>query len=563
MRLQQLARFGAAVAAGFKTYEQDGRLLYPALSGRGTDSGVPTLAEESAAVVKEATSRRKRQRRSLDLARAKYTTEHFVGDLDVFHARTPVSGARHPFWHFEGHQLQKYQVPVCCAVLFLAGVLCSAGGIGGGGIYVTVLMVAGTMKVADAVPLSKSVVFFGSIASLILNMRKSMSSEGSGPAKALIDYNICRLVVPSALLGTFLGVFLNRHLPSWLILLVLVAVLLFISASVAHKTLQQYLEESAAAAAKPAPAPVAGSADVRADEERPKPGPQVPLSTTEVALPVKAVAAGSKEGRPLSVPGASLTDANAGTAPPTPMRSVLSRTDIAMSLFMLVVVIVFGMLRFHAGECMRAEPNLREEVCNHPAYFWLGHGTLEGWMSSAGGARFVRGFSFLFPLLVCAAVLTYYTSLLITREGWRLMEALQYSLMAICTGCLAGLIGIGGGLIFSPFFLIMGLDPAVAVASSSTCVIFTSASTTMQYLLTDRIIVSLTLVYGAVNLLASSVGTTLVHTLQDRFSARKSYISGIVLLGVAVSTALSVVKLVSKLRETFGSGHVAHHTAEH
>ena len=30
---------------------------------------------------------------------------------------------------------------ICCVVLFLGGVLCSAGGIGGGGVYVTVLMV--------------------------------------------------------------------------------------------------------------------------------------------------------------------------------------------------------------------------------------------------------------------------------------------------------------------------------------------------------------------------------------------------------------------------------------
>ena len=60
-----------------------------------------------------------------------------------------------------------------------AGVLCAAGGIGGGGIYVTVLMVAGGLRVRDAVPLSKSVVFIGSIASLILNLRR------------LVDTNVC------------------------------------------------------------------------------------------------------------------------------------------------------------------------------------------------------------------------------------------------------------------------------------------------------------------------------------------------------------------------------------
>ena len=54
-------------------------------------------------------------------------------------------------------------------VLFLSGVLCSAAGIGGGGIYVAVLMVLGALSPHDAVPLSKAIVFFGAIATLIVN----------------------------------------------------------------------------------------------------------------------------------------------------------------------------------------------------------------------------------------------------------------------------------------------------------------------------------------------------------------------------------------------------------
>merc|ERR1719199_1827333 len=104
------------------------------------------------------------------------------------------------------------------------------------------------------------------------------------------------------------------------------------------------------------------------------------------------------------------------------------------------------------------------------------------------------------------------------QEGWRLIDALYFQTMGVITGALAGLVGIGGGLIFSPFFLFMGFEPAVAVATSSTCVIFTSSSTTMQYLLTDRIIMSLTVLYGTVNLVASYAGTSFVHLLQDKLS---------------------------------------------
>merc|ERR1719199_788904 len=126
------------------------------------------------------------------------------------------------------------------------------------------------------------------------------------------------------------------------------------------------------------------------------------------------------------------------------------------------------------------------------------------------------------------------------QEGWRLIDALAYSGMGVLTGCLAGLVGIGGGLIFSPFFLLMGVEPAVAVATSSTCVIFTSSSTTLQYLLTDRIVMTLALAYGVVNLVASYLGTSFVHWLQDNYGTRKSYITGIVAVGVAISAGLSV-----------------------
>mmetsp|Transcript_30967 Transcript_30967/g.46725 ORF Transcript_30967/g.46725 Transcript_30967/m.46725 type:complete len:93 (+) Transcript_30967:1-279(+) len=88
------------------------------------------------------------------------------------------------------------------------------------------------------------------------------------------------------------------------------------------------------------------------------------------------------------------------------------------------------------------------------------------------------------------------------------------------------------------------MEPHVAVGTSSTCVLFTSSSTTIQYLFTDRILMSLALVYGVVTLLGSSGGTTLVHALQDTFSTKKSYITWVVAAGVATSAVLSLAKFV-------------------
>merc|ERR1719356_2002762 len=117
------------------------------------------------------------------------------------------------------------------------------------------------------------------------------------------------------------------------------------------------------------------------------------------------------------------------------------------------------------------------------------------------------------PFAICALVMMSSASSCVLYERWDWGTVAKYQAMGLATGCLAGLVGIGGGLIFSPFFLIMGVDPATAVATSSTCVIFTSSSTTLQYMLTDRIVMSLTVVYGIVNLIASYAGTAFVHFL--------------------------------------------------
>merc|ERR1711924_296333 len=67
-----------------------------------------------------------------------------------------VGAQRHPFWELDFSYVWHRDVLFCCILLGMAGILCSAGGIGGGGIYVTVLMVAGALMPHDAVPLSKA-----------------------------------------------------------------------------------------------------------------------------------------------------------------------------------------------------------------------------------------------------------------------------------------------------------------------------------------------------------------------------------------------------------------------
>lgn len=433
---------------------------------------------------------------------------------------------RHPFWEFEWGQAVGAQVVECVVVLVLAGLLCSAGGIGGGGIYVSVLMVVGRLSPRDAVPLSKAVVFSGAISSLVLNFGRTLQGK-SGQHREIIDYNICRLVVPSALIGTLFGVVINRNAADAAIILLLSAILLAMTASVLWTTYTQYVEEEAEAARA-----FLGDAC--------PPGPP-----RDVERP-------SGNGSP--VHGASRPEAESAlegaVAGARPGKTQLRSADKYLSLGLLVVVVVSGVVRHHASACLwqlqhgsgRAE---REAVCRHPTLSIFVGNQLEAWMGDPSGASWAMLLTLAVPLTACLAGMAYNSRACVVHEGWSAFQVAKYEVMGMLTGCLAGLIGIGGGLIFSPFFLIMGVEPAVAVATSSTCVIFTSSSTTLQYLFTDRIIMSLTVIYGITNLIASYGGTAFVHFVQDRFATRRSYIIGIVAAGVLVSAILSLTKLAN------------------
>lgn len=467
------------------------------------------------------------------------TPELFLGQKQLLEIDLP-SLVQHPFWVLDWEAVEHSEVFWCGVLLFASGVLCSAAGIGGGGIYVMLLMNVGRLSPRDAVPLSKAVVFMGAAVTLVLNVsRMFFQPRKQGQDEAvLVDWNVCRLVVPTALLGTLLGVLLNAKAPDWVIVSMLTAVLAFMTVVVMRKGQEQYLKEVQAL-------PSAG-----ADAEMPE-GEREPLlsagadDTEAQAAPLPAAsptAQGAAERKPV------VATKDHGTV--EAQTKAVKHSDVVCSISVLLVVIVGGIVRYLAllcGKEMRgAPPDTVGYGCKDMVLQAIFSHQMETWMAYPASAKFVEGFAFGLPVWTCLGAATYFGRYVALQGGWELKTVLTFQVTGAAAGLLAGLVGIGGGLIFSPFFLLMGLDPASSVATSSTCVMFTSASTTFQYLFTYRIRMSLALVYGAANLVASYFGTLLVHRLQDM--ARPSYITFIVATSVAISALLSCVKLAEVLQ---------------
>lgn len=429
--------------------------------------------------------------------------------------------ANHHFWQLVWSDVTQPQVPTCCVVLGLSGVLCSAAGIGGGGIYVTVLMLLGYLSPTDAIPLSKAIVLLGSVSSLVLNLGKAQSN----PTNSLIDWSIIRLVVPTALLGTLLGVLLNWSTPGWGIVLLLTLLLAFMTVVVLLKAHEQYLEEPARKSKVDEPEDDEDEVEEHAE--------LLPRAATYEPPPACL-------GRPGSGP---LVE---GAGP--------RRRDVVAAFSVLAVVIVAGIARHHTALC-RADVS----TCDHPVLTVLYGGSARQVLNTRILATTLQVLIIVVPTVACVSI-SAYASVMVANAGWHKTRIATFQLMALVTGVLSALVGVGGGLIFAPFFLASGLHPGTAVATSATCVLFTSSSSTFQYYFSDRINLALALTYGAVNCVASWAGTSLVHALQEKCSGRRYYITLIVAAGVSISAALSGKKLwdivssppeASSLMETF------------
>lgn len=103
---------------------------------------------------------------------------------------------------------------------FISGLALSAG-IGGGGLYVPLLMVLLGFTVKEATGLSQACLSGGASTALAYNLRQRHPSG----RKPMIDYNLVLIMGPSLLTGALVGKALNASAPSWLILSLLVVVL--------------------------------------------------------------------------------------------------------------------------------------------------------------------------------------------------------------------------------------------------------------------------------------------------------------------------------------------------
>lgn len=186
-----------------------------------------------------------------------------------------------------------------------------------------------------------------------------------------------------------------------------------------------------------------------------------------------------------------------------------------------------------------------------------------------GKGRFERCSVLYFVLFGCQALLSVAANVLFTRQARKAAEALQHgssqpiltapdgvafiepatwglpalikcSLVALAGGSVAGLLGIGGGMVIAPLLLELGLHPVVAAATSTLMVLFSASTAALAFGFEGVLNVTYALIFGIGCFIASLLGVWIVGRIVRR-SGRPSYVVIILAVVIALGAILTGV----------------------
>ncbi|KAL7545990.1 hypothetical protein ACHAWF_009336 [Thalassiosira exigua] len=121
-----------------------------------------------------------------------------------------------------------------------------------------------------------------------------------------------------------------------------------------------------------------------------------------------------------------------------------------------------------------------------------------------------------------------------------------YSFFTFVAGIVAGLIGIGGGMVLGPMMIVMGVHPRVSTATTATMIMLTSSSVAIMFVMSGQVPWEYALYFFGVCLLGAYVGKTCIDGYVKR-TGMASVLVGILATIIGLATAGCIVILLMGL----------------
>jgi uncharacterized protein len=121
-------------------------------------------------------------------------------------------------------------------------------------------------------------------------------------------------------------------------------------------------------------------------------------------------------------------------------------------------------------------------------------------------------------------------------SAWTIAAAISLGLLA---GVLSGVFGVGGGILFVPTLVALGLGQVEAAATSLLAIVPTAATGVLRQRATGNLRMSAALVVGVTSIVGAEAGVRIAKAV-DESVLRRAF--GVLLLVVAVQFAIRGVR---------------------
>ncbi|PRQ28569.1 putative transmembrane protein TauE [Rosa chinensis] len=391
--------------------------------------------------------------------------------------------------------------------LVVAGILCfiaasisSAGGIGGGGLFIPILTLVAGLDLRIASSLSAFMVTGGSVANVMYNLCIKGSTKFGG--KSLIDYDIALLSEPCMLLGVSLGVICNLVFPEWLITVLFALFLVWTTSMSCRNGLVYWKMESEVMKMR-------NGCD-RLENGLTKDG------------------AGDE------------TEGNRGVT--EPLLGVRTEENCMLRFpWMKMGVLILVWCSFCLVYLLRGNRYGQGIIPIEPC--GVGY-----WVLSASQIPLAIVYT---VWILCRKENLQHHTLNTQKDIEDLNKVgpsnkLVFPLMALLAGILGGVFGIGGGMLISPLLLQVGIAPEVTAATCSFMVFFSSSMSAFQYLLLGMEHADTALIFAVTCFVASLLGLVVLQRAIKVYGR-----ASLIVFSVSIVMALSTVLMTS-----FGALHV-------
>ncbi|KAL1188325.1 Sulfite exporter TauE/SafE family protein 2 [Cardamine amara subsp. amara] len=376
---------------------------------------------------------------------------------------------------------------IAALLSFLASSISSAGGIGGGGLYVPIMTIVAGLDLKTASSFSAFMVTGGSIANVGCNLFVRNPKSGG---KTLIDYDLALLLEPCMLLGVSIGVICNLVFPNWLITILFAVFLAWSTMKTFGNGIFYWRLESEMVKIREENRTEEDD-DVEKieslklpllDYERPKRFPWIKLGVLVIiwfSYFAVYLLRGNKYGEGIiSIEPCGMT------------YWLLSSTQIPLTLFFTLWICFSDNVQ--SSQSSDHQVSIKD---------------VEDLTSNDDGER---------------------------------SNKCMFPVMALLAGLLGGVFGIGGGMLISPLLLQVGIAPEVTAATCSFMVLFSSTMSAIQYLLLGMEHTGTASIFAVICFVASLVGLKVVQKVINEYGR-----ASIIVFSVGIVMALSIVLMTS------------------